>query len=214
MCLRYKTILQDNYYSKIISYVEKMIYKEFPITTGNMNTVKDVAQLNPFLLRFFNSLSTFQGGQLFVKLENELDKYLKFLLSFAARSLDFRASAELAGFKISEFDFLLQKQPFIKITVATKKKAPQAETKQRKEYIRKKAILRIIKQIKRDNDKFTVKTTPLINDIYSKLMSVLHSICALFKDVRRPEKIVYPKLKLDNDCIKISQAIDEIDLNS
>jgi hypothetical protein len=139
---------------------------------------------------------------------------LKFLLSFAARSLDFRASAELAGFKISEFDFLLQKQPFIKITVATKKKAPQAETKQRKEYIRKKAILRIIKQIKRDNDKFTVKTTPLINDIYSKLMSVLHSICALFKDVRRPEKIVYPKLKLDNDCIKISPAIDEIDLNS
>jgi hypothetical protein len=86
-----------------------MIYKEFPITTGSMNAVKDVSQLNPFLMRFFNSLSSFQGGHLFEKLENELDKYLKFLLSFAARSLDFRASAEMAGFKIADFDFLLQK---------------------------------------------------------------------------------------------------------
>jgi hypothetical protein len=50
-----------------------------------------------------------------------------------------------------------------------------------------------------------------MEDIYAKLMSVLNSICALFKDVRRPEKIVYPKLKLENDCIKISAAIDEVD---
>lgn len=109
MCHRYKAILQDNYYSRIISYVEKMIYREFPITTGSINAVKDVSQLNPFLLRFFNSLSSFQGGHLFAKLESELDRYLKFLLSFAARSLDFRASAESAGFKIAEFEFLLQK---------------------------------------------------------------------------------------------------------
>lgn len=65
--------------------------------------------------------------------------------------------------------------------------------------------------MKRDNDKFTVSTTPPMEDIYAKLMSVLNSICALFKDVRRPEKIVYPKLKLENDCIKISAAIDEVD---
>lgn len=65
--------------------------------------------------------------------------------------------------------------------------------------------------MKKNSDMFTVKTTPPMEDIYSKLMAVLHSICSLFKDVRRPEKIVYPKLKLANDFIKISPAIDEIE---
>jgi len=55
----FKKYLQEKYYSKIISNVEKMIYREFPEAIESINLVTQMSDLNPLLQRFFSSLVSF-----------------------------------------------------------------------------------------------------------------------------------------------------------
>ena len=48
----------------------------------------------------------------------------------------------------------------------------------------------------------------MIDKVNNQLLAVLHSILAQFRDFKRIEKVIYPNLKLINDYITVSPAIN------
>lgn len=65
---------------------------------------KDKASINPYILRFLRSIYQVQMNHLFAKYEQELTKYLEFLLSFANQSEDFRAQQQYLNFRLEKYN--------------------------------------------------------------------------------------------------------------
>lgn len=66
-------------------------FKHFFRDAYNLN---DASKLNPSLKRFFATLYQMMLGQLIVKFGEQLELYLKFILSFAITCEDFKNSTD------------------------------------------------------------------------------------------------------------------------
>lgn len=99
--------------------MRKVIVNNFKGTQQSF-LVKDVDQINPYIVRFLKSIYQVQVNHLFEKYENAMRSYLGYLMQFANLCVEFRQCQAYLDFGLDKIEVNYSQAPLIESTVDIK----------------------------------------------------------------------------------------------
>ena len=121
---------------KIVQKVEAVIWVVFkdgdeakPKTKRKEKVIKSTSQINPYLMRFFTFMNIYLERMLLDKMKESMEKYLRFLLQFMARTSNFTEKDEFKAIGLDEIPVRIQSSPMTQIEVRVSKRKVENDTK-------------------------------------------------------------------------------------
>ena len=121
---------------KIVQKVEAVIWVVFkdgdeakPKTKRKEKVIKSTSQINPYLMRFFTFMNIYLERMLLDKMKESMEKYLRFLLQFMARTSNFTEKDEFKAIGLDEIPVRIQSSPMTQIEVRVSKRKVENDIK-------------------------------------------------------------------------------------
>jgi hypothetical protein len=116
---RFKDILEGRWTESLARKVEEIVDKEFKFNSQGKEVLK--SQINPYLLKLFEFIRFQQENILTNKLIDTIELFLKFLLKYAMRDIEFRKSRLFQNHGFDKIPVIMSPKPLITIEVRIKK---------------------------------------------------------------------------------------------
>jgi len=126
---RFRDLLRSGWLEKIVQKVEAAISVVFkdadevkPKAKRKGKVIKSTSQINPYLMRFFTFMNIYLERMLLDKMKESMEKYLRFLLQFMARTSNFTEKEEFKQIGLDEITVRIQNSPMTEIEVRVSKR--------------------------------------------------------------------------------------------
>lgn len=181
---RFKDILEGRWTESLARKVEVIVDKEFKYNSNGQEIFK--SQMNPYLLKLFEFIRLQQENILYDKLIETIEVYMRFLLKYAMRDLEFRRSRLFITLGFDKIPVIMGSKPMIVIEVRIKKSIIEmnsADSKSDTVY------------------KYEIQTKPTLDDIWSDFNSMIDLFISSVSRLRRIDDLVIPMLKLKKNTL-------------
>lgn len=189
---RFKDILEGRWTESLARKVEEIVDKEFKFNSQGKEVLK--SQINPYLLKLFEFIRFQQEKILNDKLIDTIEVFLRFLLKYAIRDVEFKKSRLFYNYGFDKIPVIMSPKPMITIEVRIKKSIAGMEM----------TPAMMAAQIDSNREtiyKYEIQTKPSLDDIWSDFNSMIDLFISSVSRIRRIDDMVIPMLKLKKNTL-------------
>lgn len=132
---RFKRVLSQKWYGRIVKEVERVVDLEFkdnkgPYSSGTASQGEGVvtrrAQIYPPLSKFFTFLNIYMERQIFDKMKESMEAFRQFVIQFLARQGSITAQEQFKALGLDAVSYRIQPRPLTEVKVQIVKKKAEA----------------------------------------------------------------------------------------